>query len=110
MLPMKKLGIILSILALFGLSTTNANGQRTDTVDYLVKMNLKAMGGKRNLENVKTIVRIRGSANMITVTRLKPTYGSLIIWWIRLPGKYGFQKERMTIILGNRLVTIPDAR
>lgn len=91
---MKKLGIILSILALFGLSTTNANGLHTDTVDYLVKMNLKAMGGKRNLENVKTIVRIRGSANMITVTRLKPTYGSLIILVDTITWKVRFSEGR----------------
>jgi hypothetical protein len=48
-------------------------------VDYLVGKNLEAMGGKRNLERISSIIRIRGSANMLTVTRFKPQYGSLII-------------------------------
>lgn len=76
---MSRLVIILSLFLLLPSLTIKANIQQIDTVDYLVKMNLKAMGGKKNLERIKTVVRIRGSANMITVARIKPSHGSLII-------------------------------
>jgi hypothetical protein len=89
---MKKLPILLPILILLPLFTSLAVN-KADTVDYLISMNLKAMGGKRNMEKIKTVVRIRGSANMVTVARLNP-YGSLIIQVDTITWKVRFSEGR----------------
>ncbi|HQQ99057.1 MAG TPA: hypothetical protein PLX35_17415 [Cyclobacteriaceae bacterium] len=68
-----------AILLALLLSSMEIHGSAIDSVDYLVEKNLEAMGGKKNLERINTIIRIRGSANMVTITRLKPSYGSLIV-------------------------------
>lgn len=92
---MKKISTPILLILIFSLSTfLPAYSQPIDTVDYLVKMNLIAMGGRENLENIKTVVRIRGSANMVTVARFKPTFGSLIILIDTIQWKIRFSEGR----------------
>jgi hypothetical protein len=50
-----------------------------DTLQFLIQKNTEALGGKKNLEAVKTIVRIRGNASMVTVQQLRPYAGLAVI-------------------------------
>src|ERR1700683_224263 len=46
-----------------------------DTLEYLISKNAAALGGKRNVEAIRTIVRVRGSGNPITIQQFKPYRG-----------------------------------
>jgi hypothetical protein len=49
-----------------------------DTLEYLISKNAAALGGKRNVEAIRTIVRVRGSGNTITVQQFKPYRGAAV--------------------------------
>jgi hypothetical protein len=46
-----------------------------DTLEYLISKNAGALGGKRNVEAIRSIVRVRGSGNTITIQQFKPYRG-----------------------------------